>query len=132
MGHGGGGNAVAAHELTHALLFAVAHFLRGIDGNGSEAGAVLRCVGREPDLRLEDIAVLTVPLTFGRGAESVPGDIEAEGVAEDREVGADLAAAQELSFRHAEQLICGTVTGQDQALAIRGKDGGRAAFREEP
>ena len=132
MGHGGRGNAVAAHELTHALLFAVAHFLGGIDRNGSEAGAVFRRVGGEPDLRLEDIAVLTVALAFGGGAESVPGDIEAEGVAEDREVGADLAAAQELSFRHAEELLCRAVAGQDQALAIGGKDGGRAAFSEEP
>src|ERR1700757_3346605 len=84
--NGGCCDTVADHELPQPLLLPVPHLLGRIDRNGRQAGAGGSQIRGEPDLRLEDLSVVSTPLALGSCPKMLGSAAEGEGVAQQRYV----------------------------------------------
>ena len=83
-------------------------------------------------MRQKDLAVFAVSLALNRGAHAFAAHIGAQSLPKHRQIGADAPAADGLPFGDAEESAGGVVTGQDDAIPVRGQDRRRAALGEQP
>ncbi len=122
----------SGEKLVQTEFFAVPQILGAVNYHRRQPRARARAVGRKPDIRQKDLAVLPAPAALHGGAERAPlfrGHSGALHIGERRKKFVDRAAG-ECPCRNREEAVRGFIGQQHDSLRIRSEDRRRAALHE--